>query len=229
MPLPRWERLSEALQRVMGTVVTEKKAKRDLCDAIADLKIRLRICFMWRPTSQDFLTRRNQPTSKVYYVKKDEIPRILNLGDFDWRRSRIRKPGLWLKIRDPSGSFFANWQLIETARYTSGDPIPYSQRGGRSLAYEHRIELRRADVTKVLCGGEDIHHEQAHTVPQSKAGAGAKTQGIKEAIGRLWPDGIPKTLLAKERDDMIRKYFPDPNHAPTVRQIQRVLKDLGSR
>jgi hypothetical protein len=65
MPFPKRERLSEALQRVMGTSGSEKQAKRDLCNALADRKIRLRLCFMWRPT-----THRRRASSKSRILQR---------------------------------------------------------------------------------------------------------------------------------------------------------------
>jgi hypothetical protein len=254
MRLPKWERLPEALQRVMGTSVSEKQAKRDLCNALADRKIRLRLCFMWRPTSQDFLARRGLPTTNVHRVTNDEIPGILKPSDFDWRRSRIRKPGLWHNIRGPSGSFFGNWRLVESAHYASGDPIPHSQRGGRSLAYQHRIELLRADVIKAF----NIVKEQVTAVPQSKSGArtnaretvehvpaapqpksgaGAKTRGVKQAIIAVFPPyGIPPLgLSAKGRDTKIKEWLDRAGYSlpmsdsALAKLIQRVLKSFDRK
>jgi hypothetical protein len=101
MQLPKWVRLSEALQCVMRTGVSEKQAKRDLCNALADRKIRLRFCYMWRPTAQDFLTGRDKPTMEVRRVANSQIPAILKPSDFNWRRSQVRQLDLWLKIRGP--------------------------------------------------------------------------------------------------------------------------------
>ena len=75
----RWKRWSHAIAEV-GTAVRSastgdrdrcrgKKAKRDICEAIADRKIRFRLYFTWRPTSETFLIRRGQPTSKVHCNK----------------------------------------------------------------------------------------------------------------------------------------------------------------
>ena len=199
----KWERLSLALKRVMARGAAEKDAKRDLCNATADRKIRLRLCFTWRPTTQDFLTGRDKPTREIRYVKKVQIPDVVKPGDFDWWRSQVRKPELWQSIRGPSGSFFGNWRVIEIAHYKAGDPLPHSQRGGRSLAYQHRVELHSADVTNVLCGGRMIHDEQVGAITNLKSG-GAKSRGIEEAMNQLWPDGIlPKGLSAKDRNKMI--------------------------
>ena len=111
----KWECLSLALKRVMASGAAEKDAKSDLCNATADGKIRLRLCFTWRPTTQDFLTGRDKPTREIRYVKKVQFRAILKPGDFDWRRSRVRKSGLWQSIQGPSsGSFFGNWRVMRS-------------------------------------------------------------------------------------------------------------------
>jgi hypothetical protein len=201
MPLPKWEQLSEALQRVTGRGVTEKKAKRDICNSITDRKIRLRLLFRWRPTSQDFLTLRDQPAMEVHEIEDNEIPTILNLGDFDWSRSRIKKPGLWQNVRGPSGSLFANWRVIETAHYGPVDPFPLVQRGGRSLAYQHRLELRKADVTKVF----SIRKQPVPAVREPESGERAKQREIDEHV----PAG-PKPTIAghSENSSHVRRRGP---------------------
>ena len=216
----------------MASGAAEKDAKSDLCNATADGKIRLRLCFTWRPTTQDFLTGRDKPTREIRYVKKVQIPAILKPGDFDWRRSRVRKSGLWQSIQGPSsGSFFGNWRVIEIARYKAGDPLPHSQRGGRSLAYQHRVELHSADVTNVLGGGRMIHDEQVGAITNLR---GAKSRGIEEAMKQLWPpDGIhPKGLSAKDRNNKVRnQLIRNGSSVPKSleRAIQRVLKVLKAQ
>jgi hypothetical protein len=224
MQLPKWVRLSEALQCVMRTGVSEKRAKRDLCNALADRTIRLRFCYMWRPTAQDFLTGRDKPMTQVCYVKKSQIPAILKPGDFNWPRSQVRQLDLWLKIRGPGGSFFGFGLVLESVRYAAGDPSPHSP-GGRALAYEHRVELHSADVLKVLCTGDKIPDEQASE-------GGALSQGIEEAIKQLWSNRIPKGLRAKDRDKMINDQLIRNGGSvsgATARTIQRVIKNLKSK
>jgi hypothetical protein len=226
-----WEQLSEALQRVMATGVTEKKAKRDICQAIANRKSGLRLYFMMRPTHMDFLTGRDIPTSLVHRVKGDDIPAILRPGDFDWPRSRVRKPWLWQNVRGPLGSLFGNWRVVETAHYRQADSIPDSQRGGRALANEHRVELRSADVTKFF----NLGKERAPAAPQPKSAKGAKWQGVEKALLALYPlHGIPPAeLTAKERNRNVAKWLAangcsKPNSdAALARLIQRVLKALS--
>jgi hypothetical protein len=190
MPLLKWEGLSEALHRVTRTGVPEKQAKRNLCNAIAARKIRSRLYFTWRRTSQGFLTRRDQPTREVRYLKKDEIPSKLSPGDFDWRRSRIRKPESWQNVRGPSGSLFANWRLMETAQYSPGDPFPQSQSGGRFLAYQHRIELYRTNVTELFSIGEaDRSRHESPRRPQSKSRPARER--ARRALEELYAEGVP--------------------------------------
>ena len=117
-----WEQLSEALQRVMATGVTERKAKRDICQAIANRKIGLRLYFMMRPTRMDYLTCRDIPTRLVHRVKGDDIPPILRPGDFDWPRSASGRQELWQNIRGPSGS---SSEIGRSTRpRTTGKPMP---------------------------------------------------------------------------------------------------------
>lgn len=70
-----WERLSETLKRVMGTGVPEHQARADICNAIADRRIRIRIYWV----SPRKLLRR-----QVREIKPDEIPEHLRPADFDW-------------------------------------------------------------------------------------------------------------------------------------------------
>jgi hypothetical protein len=61
----------------------------------------------------------------------------------------------------------------------------------------------------------------------SKAGAGAKTLGIEQAMQQLWPNGIPEGLTAKERNKAILDWLKSNGcSVPTSpeRAIQRVLK-----
>jgi hypothetical protein len=230
MRLPTWEQLSEALQRVMATGASERRAKREICEAIADGKIGLRLYFMMRPTRMDFLTGRNRPWREIRCIKGDDIPPILSPGDFDWQRSKVRKPELWLKTRGPSDSFFGNWRVIEMAHYNTPNALPYSLTPRRPfLAYQHRVELCRADITKFLCGGGMIHDEQVSAAPNLQSG-GAIARSITDAIKDLWPDfRIPKGLSAKDRNNKIieqlRRNGSSVSKSPE-RAIQRVLKTL---
>jgi len=91
------------------------------------------------------------------------------------------------------------------------------------------------DTTNAPFGEEDkSHSEQARgAAPQTVPGrAGAKTQGIHEAVNSLWPSGIPKGLSAKERDQAIIGWLRQEGYSVPknpARAIQRALKALRSR
>ena len=79
-----------------------------------------------------------------------------------------------------------------------------------------------------LRGGEDkIRDELRRSAPKSVSGPGAKTRGVLEAINKLWPDGIPAGLSAKERNNAILVWLRSKGYSiPSnpERTIQRVLK-----
>ena len=75
---PDWEPLADALKHVMAAGVDEQDAKTDLCRAIADRKINVRV--------------RIAPTDtmggKVFPARNIEVPPHLAPAQFDWTNSR---------------------------------------------------------------------------------------------------------------------------------------------
>jgi hypothetical protein len=172
--LPDWERLFDALKRLRATGLAEGEAKRQICNAIADRKIKLRIYLLVPPINVDWLPRRALSAREAYHVKDDEIPPRLTPRDFNWSQSRVRRSGPWQKVRGPSGSFLGHWKVVDMSHHRPDDPYPQSQPpSGRSImAYWHRVELFRADVTKVLIEPankeRDSHEERVHAARESK-------------------------------------------------------------
>jgi len=74
---PDWEPLANALKRVMATGVGEDEAKLDLCGAVADLKIRVRVRI------GKYARKR-----EVFSGGNIEVPTHLAPGHFDWELSR---------------------------------------------------------------------------------------------------------------------------------------------
>lgn len=71
---PDWLPLADALQRLMARGVGEAEAKTDLCCAVADKKIDVRV--------------RIARTGKVFSDGNVRVPSHLSAGDFDWVNSR---------------------------------------------------------------------------------------------------------------------------------------------
>lgn len=74
-----WEPLADALKRVMTTGASEEEAKTDLCRAMADRKIDVRV----RIAASDYGMR-----GKVLSDGNVGVPRHLRPGDLDWAQSR---------------------------------------------------------------------------------------------------------------------------------------------
>lgn len=80
---PDWESLAHALERAMATGITEDQAKRDLCLAVADKKIEVRVTIAASDHSAG---------GEVFWDGNIRVPPHLNPDDFDWKSSRPRRP-----------------------------------------------------------------------------------------------------------------------------------------
>jgi hypothetical protein len=139
--VPDWERLSDALKRVMAAGVSEDDAKSDISGAIADRKIRVRLKVAMEA---DVVTTWHQMVEgaqglgpgpnhfadpvETFVDGNVEVPQHLIAGDFDWKDSRPDYP--W-RIR-PRDARLNEWRQFSRPALL--------------------IELRIADVEKVLCG-----------------------------------------------------------------------------
>jgi hypothetical protein len=122
--VPDWEPLAAALKRVMATGATDDDAKLDICRAVADQKVSIRVTVTH---SYD-----HAMGGKVLSGGNVDVPARLDPDDFDWVRSRPLK-------RWPVGP-----RLIEHYMWTSGW-------SARSLDL---IELSTRDVRRTLCGDD---------------------------------------------------------------------------
>lgn len=198
--VPDWERLTEALERVMvANKSSRREVKHDICRAIADqkIKVRPRVDFIKR-TIVDHQTEHEYAREYQRYVCQlldrsilFEMPSQLRPHELVWNESRFK----------------FEWLFQPGMEGFPGPP---------RLAVVG-IELWSADVTRVLCKKE----------PAVTSGAGAKTRGIANAIERLWPNGIPNGLSAKDRNRAILDQMGrDGNSIPAnpERAIQRLLR-----
>jgi hypothetical protein len=81
-----WERLQKAMDRVMATGLTEDEAKSDLCQAISDRTIAIRL----QPGKN---TTTGMTTHGTVLNGDDvEIPARLSPNDIDWNNSRPLRP-----------------------------------------------------------------------------------------------------------------------------------------
>ncbi len=92
--IPDWERLLDAVKRVMAIGLKEGEAKLDLCRAISDRKIKIRFLVAKEEGFGSF----GEIVQGIVRQGSDvDIPSHLDPRDFDWLQSRPRKP--WRDIR----------------------------------------------------------------------------------------------------------------------------------
>jgi hypothetical protein len=121
--IPDWESIADALGRVTATGVSEDEAKTDICRALADGKIGVRVRIA--PTDYTMRGRR------VFSSGNVGVPSHLKPDDFDWVQS---KP-------------FARWGLGPRP----GEH--YDWIGGWESRQLDLIELSTRDVIDFLCNG----------------------------------------------------------------------------
>ena len=204
---PEWETLADALRRVVAAGNVEADAKRDLCNAIADGAIIVRLVLAEDP-------RKNLPQS-IASADAFNLPARIVPTDIDWRLSRPIKP--WAPATQVLGESM----------------ILYLARVGNVLERTiETIEVRWSEVSKIFGPATSVVPRPARDPPRRQPGLGAKTNGITEAIIHLWPQKIPRGLSAKDRDNQVLKYLTENNlsvPANLRKAIQRAVKKLDWR
>jgi hypothetical protein len=200
---PEWETLADALRRAVAAGNVEADAKRDLCNAIADGAIIVRLVLAEDP-------RKNLPQS-IASADAFNLPARIVPTDIDWRLSRPIKP--WAPATQVLG----------------GSMILHLARVGNVLERRiETIEVPSSDVSRKLGTVAQVAPKPAQDRPP-KSETGAKSRAVKEAMRDLWPDGIPSDLTPKQRDNEIFKWFESRGlSAPTSRTIQRVIRMISN-
>jgi hypothetical protein len=213
--VPDWGRLGDVLARVVKTGLSEQEAQRDICNAIADRKIRVRL-------SVEFIIESPIDSLNQHRFRKEygnysrqvfdgtislELPFWIVPAEFSWVESRFELP----------------WRF-QPGMKGFNSPVTSGRVG---------IELFNADVTSVLCTTRAPHSIEEHPSAAASFGSGAKSRGISDAIDQLWSDGIiPNGLSAKDRDRAIIEWIDKAGGSvPSnpARAIQRVLKARRSK
>ena len=109
--VPDWERLSDALDRVMSAGRSRKKAQVNLCRATADQKIKVRYLISKEIVGGCEMPKGSGIAGHVV-SRLDIIPRSLNPADFNWEQSQPTRP--WQLLPNP-----VFWQLDWIELYSS--------------------------------------------------------------------------------------------------------------
>ena len=179
---PDWESLAVALERVMATGVIEDEAKTDLCRAVADGKIRVRL---------KVDASASHIGGRVLFGDNISVPPHLTPGDFDWVQSQPRNR--WQVGPNAPQHYTVVWwswqpqpiELIELAtadvQDIFGSPKPLTKRGATS-----REEMRAARTLRdLLVKNKDITVEEAFRRCLEKHPK-LSERGFRE---RIWPNG----------------------------------------
>jgi hypothetical protein len=124
-----WDRLADAVRCGMAAGHTEAEAQSDLCHAICDRAVKLRVHLGKSATTP--MTSRGT----VVDGEDVEIPPQLSAGDIDWNNSRPLKP----------------WPLRR-------ERMPRLTRAGCCWHIE-RMEVSRNDVTRLFGGAQGAHEQ----------------------------------------------------------------------
>lgn len=196
---PEWEPLADALERVIATGVGEDEVKVDLCRAVADRKIRIRVRVAARAGRGEVFANGNV-----------EVPPHLKPADLDWVASRPFEPWPIGPKLGEHYSCISGWEnkRIDLIEVSTADLIEVLCHGSSADA---RPTLQRP----------------ANDAPSSDAAAARarKKKAILEAADQLWSGEIPKGLMSKQRDKMLQEQIQrNGGSVPHSRTIQRALR-----
>jgi hypothetical protein len=177
--IPHWERLGDALKRVMatGAYSSEEEAKTDLCRAMADREINVRV----KIAASSYSMR-----GRLFSEGNVGVPSHLKSGDLDWEQSRSLQP--W-SIGPMPGQHYFGWDW-------------------KNLPLD-LIELWTADVIDVLCrGGEEeaaiktlaLHLKSNRQLTRAEAAELCRKSGYnlgKRAFERVWPEARERAGLER--------------------------------
>jgi len=179
---PDWESLAGTLERVIATGVIEDEAKTDLCGAVADGKIRVKLKI-------DASAR--HIGGRVFSGENISVPPHLTPGDFDWVQSRPRNP--WQVGPNRWQHYTMVWwswqpqpiELIELAtsdvQDIFGSPKPSTKRAASGRV----VKMAAKTLRDLLVINKDITSEEAFRQCLEKHPELSK-RGFRE---RVWPKG----------------------------------------
>jgi hypothetical protein len=200
----KWQPINNALQRIVAAGDSKKQAKQDLCQAIADREIEIRL----------HLAADHLRPAKVLAPPALDIPSHLSPADIDWPSSQPSRhsklfTGPSQRLGQPTSMYIQNsYDLM-----------------GRTVDL---IEVRVADVTKVFCNTES-QPEAKPTAgsPTLRANKSAKSTGVAQAITALWPERRVDGLTTKDKYRQTVEWLKARNLSiPSLRTVQRALKQL---
>jgi hypothetical protein len=161
-----WERLSDAFKRVIATGRSDEQAKKDICGAIADRRIQVRV-----------LADKRGNTSQRYI----DLPPLLDPRVFNWQQSRFLNlwPGIlhddhWIELlRDDVTRVLCTTHDASSAKRSP----PERQQRPRSKSRTAR-DRAQATINKIYPAGIPDQASEPNSVLCRKVGDALKEAGL---------------------------------------------------
>jgi hypothetical protein len=133
-----------------------------------------------------------------------------------WANATIYGPG-GSPMLSPGIRQFPSRKEWQNATLRTNGTAQFFEIGGQ----HYRFEVRRENVLPIW-SSEKVHKPK-------RAKARPVSDAIDEAIRVLWPNGIPRTLRAKQRNEQIKKWLKENNchvgsDTALARAVQRAIK-----
>jgi hypothetical protein len=179
--LPDWERLSDALSRVVAAGLSRPEAQRDICRAIADRKIRIRL----QAAKAEIPEARWSGRAVGSHVV---IPKDLGPRDLDWRKSLPKRP--WQHGDHPFVQVHLTLIELFTADVTlvlcAGSRAPDRSTKGKSRTRTQRSRGKRP-----------LGHQEAHNASTSPRRNRTPSGQLRQMVRELRPQAQAPASVRK--------------------------------
>jgi hypothetical protein len=176
---PVWEPLAGALKRVLAAGLSKKEAQVDICNAIADGKIRVRVTFADQSPG---IIRTSIGAESDF-----KVPIRLTPKDFDWRRSRPLKSWLTVTREWMSGSGEKHSLSISLVEVCTADVLDCIVKPARNNIHAKSVRTAGQEslATKALASHLQDYPQMRRADAEERLKAGGHSLG-KRAFGRVW-------------------------------------------
>jgi hypothetical protein len=182
--IPDFEPLADALKRVLAaTNVKEEEAKHDICHAVADRKIAVRV----RIAASDLSFR-----GRTFARGNVDVPRHLIPDDLDWVQSRPLQP--WSIGPEPGQHYFwyGGWadRVIDLIELSTADVANILCGAG----IDDSTKTERPTPAMPAPAQNDARDAPLNFILKNPGPRAKKAQAAFEALTDKYPNGVPTSL-----------------------------------
>lgn len=191
---PDQEPIADALKRVSATGVSEDEAKIDLCHAMADRKINVRV----RIAQSD-----NRFKGQVFSGPNVKIPVDLKPGDLDWSRSCPLQPWSIGPVGPQRYSWIGDWEkrpidLIEVSTSDVSRIFGLGSDKGKTGSRRTTMVNQETNAIHALA----LHLRENPNLKREEAISWCKKRGLTLSArgfqNRVWPAAREEAGLSKK-------------------------------